>query len=52
MSLETKSSVQWFFCQIVFTGLYPLQQKFYSQPSACGGGKWPSFYGASKEVDS
>lgn len=31
MSLETKSSVQWFLCQIVFTGLYPLQQSFYSQ---------------------
>lgn len=56
MSLETKSSGQWFLCQIVFTGLYPLQQSFYSQQVhvvvVVVGGEWPSFFGASKEVDS
>lgn len=36
VSLETKSSVQWFICQIVFAGLCPLRQSFYSQQVSVG----------------
>lgn len=50
MLLETKSSVQQLLCQIVFAGLCPLQQSFYSQQA--WGAKWPSLYDASNEVDS